>query len=107
MACCGIDKVLSDFPKAKSCISISGEYLNKNTYMETSASGAVYVNALYFIDKYDEALRDGRHEAGHLIEVALANKGRGDSFEDFTNAKQAKSILTAALKEMNANSSKK
>lgn len=107
MACCGIDEVLSDFPKAKSWISISGEYLNKNTYMETSASGVVYVNALYFVGKHNEALSDGRHEAGHLIEVALANKGRGNSFEDFANAKQAKSILTAALKEMNASSSKK
>lgn len=100
-ACCGIDEVLSDFPAAKPWLSLSGARLGSGTVMDTSASGRVRVDLATFSDRYDGALSAGRHEAGHLLEVALAAKGKGDHASDFAEAKQAKSVLTAALKAMN------
>lgn len=100
-ACCGIDEVLSDFPAAKSWLSLSGARLGYGTVMDTSASGRVRVDLATFSDRYGDALSAGRHEAGHLLEVALAAKGKGDPASDFSEAKQAKSVLTAALKAMN------
>lgn len=100
-ACCGIDEVLSDFPAAKSWLSLSGARLGSGTVMDTSASGRVRVDLAMFSDRYGDALSAGRHEAGHLLEAALAAKGKGDPASDFSEAKQAKSVLTAALKAMN------
>ena len=105
-ACCGIDEVLSDFPGAKSLLSLRGEDLNLKSFMETSSSGTVLVNRSLFEIEFPDALRTGRHEAGHLLEVALAEKGKGSTAADFASAKQAKSVLTAALKKMNADRTK-
>lgn len=100
-ACCGIDEVLSDFPAAKPWLSLAGARLGSGTVMDTSASGRVRVDLATFSDRYGDAISAGRHEAGHLLEVALAEKGKGDPASDFSEAKQAKSVLTAALRAMN------
>lgn len=100
-ACCGIDEVLSGFPAAKPWLSLSGARLGSGTVMDTSASGRVRVDLATFSDRYGDALSAGRHEAGHLLEAALAAKGKGDPASDFSEAKQAKSVLTAALMAMN------
>lgn len=99
--CCGIDEVLSDFPEAKSWLSLVGARLDAGTVMDTSASGRVRVDLGKFSDHFDGALSAGRHEAGHLLEVALAMRSKGSTASDFAEAKQAKSVLTAALKAMN------
>lgn len=70
--------------------------------MGTVASGSVPMDGSAFSGRFADALRTGRHEAGCLLEVALAPKGKGDPARDFTEAKQAKAVLTAALKRMNA-----
>lgn len=100
-ACCGVDEVLSDFPAAKPWASLSGARLGYGTVMDTSASGGVRVDLATFSDRYGDALSAGRHEAGHLLEVALAAKGKGEPASDFAEARQAKSVLTAALRAMN------
>lgn len=101
-ACCGMDEVLSDFPEAKPWLSLEGRSLGRKTFMETSSSGAVFAGRSVFERRFPDALRTGRHEAGHLLEVALAEKGKGDPAADFSSAKQAKSVLSAALRKMNA-----
>ena len=101
-ACCGMDEVLSDFPGAKPWLSFEGRGLGRGSLMETSSSGTVFADRSVFKGRFPDALRAGRHEAGHLLEVALAEKGKGDPAVDFSSAKQAKSVLSAALRKMNA-----
>ncbi len=106
-ACAGIDEVLSDFPKARSWVLAKGENLGKDTIMTTGASGTVTLNAQVFSKEYTDAISDGRHEAGHLLELAMAENAKGDNVTDFANAKYSKRILNRALRRMNAETSRK
>lgn len=107
-ACCGIDEVLSDFPKASEAwMSLVGKELSPVTFMETNALGSVAMNETVFSRLFDEALSTGRHEGGHILEVAMAALGKGDPAARYTEAKDAKRILTNALKKMNKEAEKK
>lgn len=101
-ACAGIDEVLSDFPKARSWVSAEGASLGRNTIMTTGASGTVTLNAQVFSKEYADAISAGRHEAGHLLELAMAESAKGDTAADFASAKYSKRVLNRALKRMNA-----
>lgn len=106
-ACAGIDEVLSDFPKARSWVLAKGENLSKGTIMTTDASGTVALNAQVFSREYTDAISDGRHEAGHLLELAMAENAKGETVADFANAKYSKRVLNRALRRMNAETSRK
>lgn len=106
-ACAGIDEVLSDFPKARSWVLAKGESLGNSTIMETGASGTVTLNAKKFSVEYLDAISDGRHEAGHLLELAMAENRKGDTIADFESAKYSKRILNRALKRLNADTGRK
>ena len=101
-ACCGIDEVLSDFPKASEAwMSLVGKTLDPTTFMETNALGSVALNETVFSGLFNEALGTGRHEGGHILEVAMAAMGKGDPVARYTESKDAKRILGNALRKMN------
>lgn len=108
-ACAGLDEVLSDFPKASSWIAAEGASLGRKTYMTTSANGIVTMDTETFSAPFPfaQALSTGRHEAGHLLELAMAENAKGDTAADFASAKHSKRILNRALKRMNAETGKK
>ena len=101
MFCAGLDDVLSDFPMVlERFTGFLVDDLDPSTIAAVNASGKVVINGKLFARGITNGLSSGRHEAIHLLELALEHKlNPNNAVESFNGARAARRIVTKARKE--------